>query len=92
MALRLQHERMERALLPSLGEYTRRWGLTRKRVGARPDAVVLHPGPMNRGVEIALDVADGPTLGDPRAGDERRRGALAVLCWCRALDRVEAAS
>ncbi len=42
---------------------------------AKPDAIVLHPGPMNRGVEIASEVADGPRLGDPRPGRQRRGGA-----------------
>jgi aspartate carbamoyltransferase catalytic subunit len=60
MALRIQSERMEQGLLPSLGEYARVWGITRERVQLmKPDAVVLHPGPMNRGVEITPEVADG---------------------------------
>jgi aspartate carbamoyltransferase catalytic subunit len=60
MALRIQKERMASGLLPSLREYTARYGLTRERLAlARPDAVVLHPGPMNEGVEIAPDVAAG---------------------------------
>jgi aspartate carbamoyltransferase catalytic subunit len=59
--LRMQRERMTEALLPSLREYTTRWGLTRRRVDLlRDDAIVMHPGPMNRGVEIAADVADLP--------------------------------
>jgi len=59
--LRMQRERMTEALLPSLREYTACFGLTRRRaalLGA--DAIVMHPGPMNRGVEIAADVADLP--------------------------------
>jgi len=61
MALRLQRERMECGKLPSLGEYTRVWGVNAARVAImKPEAVVMHPGPMNRGVEIAPDVADGP--------------------------------
>jgi aspartate carbamoyltransferase catalytic subunit len=60
MALRLQRERMEAGLLPSLSEYTRTWGIDAARVRRmKPDAVVLHPGPVNRGVELAPDVADG---------------------------------
>jgi aspartate carbamoyltransferase catalytic subunit len=60
MALRLQKERMEAGLLPSLAEYARVWGIDAARVRLmKPDAVVLHPGPLNRGVEIASDVADG---------------------------------
>lgn len=59
--LRMQRERMTEALLPSLREYTATYGLTRRRAELlRPDAVVMHPGPMNRGVEIAAEVADLP--------------------------------
>jgi aspartate carbamoyltransferase catalytic subunit len=59
MALRLQQERMAGGLLPSLAEYAREWGLDGARVARmRPDAVVLHPGPVNRGVEIDPAVAD----------------------------------
>ena len=58
MALRIQRERMEGGLLPPLREYAARYGLTRERLGlAQPDALVMHPGPMNQGVEIAPDVA-----------------------------------
>jgi aspartate carbamoyltransferase catalytic subunit len=61
MMLRVQRERMTGGFLPSTREYALRFGLTLERVGrARKDVVVLHPGPMNRGVEIASDVADGP--------------------------------
>jgi len=60
MALRIQKERMAAGLLPSLREYAARYGLTRERLAtARPGALVLHPGPMNEGVEIAPDVAAG---------------------------------
>jgi aspartate carbamoyltransferase catalytic subunit len=59
--LRLQLERMQGGFVPSLREYNRVFGLTRERVEAAPrDVVILHPGPMNRGVEIDSDVADGP--------------------------------
>jgi aspartate carbamoyltransferase catalytic subunit len=59
--LRMQRERMTEALLPSLREYTACYGLTRRRVDLLgDDAIVMHPGPMNRGVEIAADVADLP--------------------------------
>jgi aspartate carbamoyltransferase catalytic subunit len=58
--LRLQNERMRGALLPSAQEYFRNYGLTPERLRlARPDAIVMHPGPMNRGVEIDSRVADG---------------------------------
>lgn len=61
MALRLQHERMEGGLLPSLREYTQRFGLNTDRVArAQPHVLVMHPGPMNEGVEITADVATGP--------------------------------
>jgi aspartate carbamoyltransferase catalytic subunit len=59
--LRLQHERMEEALLPSQREYTARYGLTLQRARRlEPDVLVLHPGPINRGVELAAEVADRP--------------------------------
>ena len=61
MMLRLQNERMAGALLPSAQEYFKFFGLTQDKLElARPDAIVLHPGPMNRGVEIDSAVADGP--------------------------------
>lgn len=60
MVLRIQLERQEKGLFPSLREYAKLYGLTTDRVRlARPDAFVMHPGPMNRGVEIAPEVADG---------------------------------
>jgi len=60
MALRIQRERMASGLLPSMREYAARYGLTRTRLaGAKPGALVMHPGPMNEGVEIAADVAAG---------------------------------
>jgi aspartate carbamoyltransferase catalytic subunit len=59
--LRLQLERQRRTLFPSTAEYARLFGLTAAKLElAKPDAIVMHPGPMNRGVEIASDVADGP--------------------------------
>ena len=61
MLLRMQVERQDEALLPSLREYTATFGLTRDRARLLgDDAIVMHPGPMNRGVEIAADVADDP--------------------------------
>jgi aspartate carbamoyltransferase catalytic subunit len=60
MMLRLQNERMGGALLPSAGEYFKTYGLTPDKLAlARPDAIVMHPGPMNRGIEIDSAVADG---------------------------------
>jgi aspartate carbamoyltransferase catalytic subunit len=59
--LRLQRERMRGALLPSEHEYFRLYGLTEERLqAAKPDAIVMHPGPINRGVEMDSRVADGP--------------------------------
>ncbi len=60
MMLRLQNERMNGALLPTPQEFYKVWGLTAEKLAlARPDAIVMHPGPMNRGVEIDSAVADG---------------------------------
>ncbi|HQR03814.1 MAG: aspartate carbamoyltransferase catalytic subunit [Proteobacteria bacterium] len=60
MMLRLQNERMQGALLPSPQEYFKNYGLTPEKLAlAKPDAIVMHPGPMNRGVEIDSAVADG---------------------------------
>ena len=59
--LRLQKERMQGALLPSADEYYQQYGLTVDKLAyAKPDAIVMHPGPINRGVEIASSIADGP--------------------------------
>jgi aspartate carbamoyltransferase catalytic subunit len=61
MLLRIQLERMEGAYFPSLREYFNVFGMTEERLkGAKPDAMIMHPGPMNRGVEISSEVADGP--------------------------------
>ena len=61
MMLRIQLERMQGAFFPSLREYFNVFGMTKERVQlAKPDAIIMHPGPMNRGVEIDSDVADGP--------------------------------
>jgi aspartate carbamoyltransferase catalytic subunit len=59
--LRLQRERMQKAMLPSEHEYFRLYGLTEEKLAtARPDVMVMHPGPINRGVEMDSEVADGP--------------------------------
>jgi aspartate carbamoyltransferase catalytic subunit len=59
--LRIQRERIGQALFPSLREYSARWGLTTERAARlKPDTLVMHPGPMNRGIEIAGEVADSP--------------------------------
>jgi aspartate carbamoyltransferase catalytic subunit len=61
MMLRIQQERMQGAFFPSLREYFNTFGMTAARVArAKPDVIIMHPGPMNRGVEISSEVADGP--------------------------------
>jgi aspartate carbamoyltransferase catalytic subunit len=61
MMLRIQQERLHGAFIPSLREYFTTFGMTAARVAlAKPDVIIMHPGPMNRGVEIASEVADGP--------------------------------
>ena len=61
MTLRIQKERQDDPLLPSFREYARQYGVTREVMSwARPDALVMHPGPINRGIELMPDVADGP--------------------------------
>jgi aspartate carbamoyltransferase catalytic subunit len=58
--LRLQHERMRGGFIPSVREYSRVWGLSlAKLLPCRPDVLIMHPGPVNRGVELAPEVADG---------------------------------
>jgi aspartate carbamoyltransferase catalytic subunit len=57
--LRIQHERQRKTMFPGIGEYTKLFGLTQARLArAKPDALIMHPGPINRGVEIDSDVAD----------------------------------
>jgi aspartate carbamoyltransferase catalytic subunit len=61
MMLRIQLERQQEAFFPSVREYFRYYGLSTERMRtAKPDAIIMHPGPINRGVEIASEVADGP--------------------------------
>jgi len=60
MMLRIQRERMGQADLPDADRYYAQYGFTAEQLGhAKPDAIVMHPQPMNRGIEIASDVADG---------------------------------
>ncbi|WP_337833433.1 aspartate carbamoyltransferase catalytic subunit [Desulfoprunum benzoelyticum] len=62
MALRIQKERQNDPLIPSLREYSICYGINRRRLAkAKPDVLVMHPGPINRGVELSPDVADGPS-------------------------------
>jgi aspartate carbamoyltransferase catalytic subunit len=57
--LRIQHERQRKEYFPSLGEYTSLFGLTKERAARlKPDALIMHPGPINRGVEIDSEIAD----------------------------------
>jgi aspartate carbamoyltransferase catalytic subunit len=83
MVLRIQHERMAGALLPSLREYARTFGLNAERLSrAKPDAIVMHPGPINRGVEIDGALADGPQsviLDQVEAGVAVRMAVLYLL-------------
>ncbi|HUH07201.1 MAG TPA: aspartate carbamoyltransferase catalytic subunit [Egibacteraceae bacterium] len=59
--LRVQRERMDQQFFPSVREYAERWGVDRRRLGRLPEgAIVMHPGPMNRGVELDAEVADAP--------------------------------
>ncbi len=83
MALRLQQERMAAGLLPSVHEYAARFGLTTERLSlAAPGCVVMHPGPMNEGVEIAPDVANGPRslITEQVANGVPVRMAVLALC------------
>src|SRR5262249_29783769 len=58
--LRIQHERQRKTMFPSIGEYSSLFGINRSRMDQiRPDALIMHPGPVNHGVEIDSDVADG---------------------------------
>jgi aspartate carbamoyltransferase catalytic subunit len=83
MALRLQQERMATGLLPSVHEYAARFGLTTERLSrAAPGCLVMHPGPMNEGVEIAPDVATGPRslITEQVANGVPVRMAVLALC------------
>ena len=91
--LRVQAERQSEALLPSLREYTAQWGLTEARAGRmRPNALVMHPGPVNRGVEIAPEVLDRPnaTLEEQvRHGVAVRMAVLYLLLGAEPADTGE---
>ena len=86
--LRLQRERMTGALLPSEAEYFKHYGLSQDKLKlARPDCIVMHPGPINRGVEIASDVADGPQaviLPQVSFGIAIRMAVMAILAGGKA--------
>ncbi len=88
MMLRLQRERMARGLVPSAREFFRFYGLDQaKLAAAAPDALVMHPGPMNRGVEIASDVAD-----DPIRSVIREQVEMGVAVRMAVLDRLTRAA
>jgi len=82
--LRLQNERMRGPLLPSAQEFNKHYGLTADKLAlARPDAIVMHPGPMNRGVEIDSSVADGPRsviLPQVTFGIAVRMAVMSMVC------------
>jgi aspartate carbamoyltransferase catalytic subunit len=89
MMLRVQHERMAAGLIPSIREYSRYWGLTLDKLSAhaRPDVLIMHPGPVNRGVELSPDVADGPysvILDQVAHGLAVRMGVLILLAGSKA--------
>jgi aspartate carbamoyltransferase catalytic subunit len=91
MMLRLQQERMTGGLIPSLREYARYWGLSldKLRAHAREDVLIMHPGPVNRGVELAPEVADGPyslILDQVSKGVAVRMGVLFLLAGAKGAD------
>jgi len=94
MALRIQKERMDTSRIPDVDAFLREWGITERTVRlARPDAIVLHPGPMNRGVEITDAVADGPQSAvqqQVRNGVAVRMAVLATIVRNVQLRNVEA--
>jgi aspartate carbamoyltransferase catalytic subunit len=88
MMLRLQQERMHAGLIPSLREYSRYWGLSLDKLAAsaRPDVLIMHPGPVNRGVELSPEVADGPysvILDQVSKGVAVRMGVLLLLAGAK---------
>lgn len=89
MPLRIQMERQNRLQFPSLAEYSKYWGMSRERAGLlKNSAIILHPGPINRGVEISSDVADGPRsviLDQVFNGILIRMAVLAAICNPRGL-------
>jgi aspartate carbamoyltransferase catalytic subunit len=91
MMLRLQSERLAGDLVPSVREYARYWGLSLDKLGAhaRPDVLIMHPGPVNRGVELSPEVADGPysvILDQVSRGVAVRMGVLFLLAGSKGAD------
>jgi aspartate carbamoyltransferase catalytic subunit len=96
MMLRLQQERMQAGLIPSVREDSRYWGLSldKLRAHARPDVLIMHPGPVNRGVELSPEVADGPysvILDQVAKGVAVRMGVLLLLAGSKGADAPEPA-
>jgi aspartate carbamoyltransferase catalytic subunit len=91
MALRIQLERQNRMQIPSVAEYSQVWGLNRERAKLlKKDAIILHPGPVNRGVELDTEVADGPRsviLDQVFNGVLVRMAVLAAVCNPEGLDQ-----
>lgn len=82
--LRIQHERISGAVFPSVREYVRLFGMNAQRLArCRPDVLVMHPGPVNRGIELAADVADGPNSSILRQVTNGLAVRMAVLFLCQ---------
>ena len=93
IALRLQNERMQGALLPSEHEYFQLYGLTDETLAAaKPDVIVMHPGPINRGVEMASSVADGPHSVILQQVTHGIAVRMAVMAMCRGRVRLAVGS
>src|SRR3989475_4997827 len=89
MALRMQLERQQHGYVPSLAEYARHYGVTARTLAyARPDALLLHPGPMNLGVEITADAAYGPRSAIQTQVANGVAVRLAVLLWALSMDET----
>jgi aspartate carbamoyltransferase catalytic subunit len=94
MALRIQKERMDTSQIPDVDAFCREWGITERSIKlAHKDAIVLHPGPMNRGVEITSPIADGPQSAvqqQVRNGVAVRMAVLATIVRNVQIRNVEA--
>ncbi len=91
--LRIQFERLASAAFPSVREYSRFFGLTKERLAkARPDLLVLHPGPMNRGLEITSEVADGPNSAILQQVTNGLAVRMAVLYLCVGANSIRTSS
>lgn len=82
--LRIQRERITSTVFPSMREYVRLFGMNRERLqGCRPDVLIMHPGPVNRGVELSADVADGPNSSILQQVTNGLAVRMAVLFLCQ---------